>query len=95
MSGGKDKSTKTEYNNEEQRLCEILGKIEGCGRVSIMVTYTHDGNKSRELNIAKGAIVVADGADNIIINNKISEAVQAALNLPAHKVKVYKSTGKD
>ena len=85
-------SSKSEKNtDDEKKLSHILSKIEGCGEISVMITY-HEPEKYGESNgKAMGAVVVSDGADSSEIRIKISEAVQAALDLPPHKVKVYKS----
>ena len=77
-----------DLTSEEEKISSILSKIEGVGDVSIVITYHSDEKHSK--GVAKGAVVTADGADNIKIKNDLSEAVQAALDLPAHKVKVYK-----
>ena len=38
----------------------------------------------------KGVIVTAEGADSAYVRQAISEAVSAALNVPAHRVCIYK-----
>ncbi len=85
---GGEKKTSLADGSEEERLCNILSSIEGCGRVSVMITYH---GEDREKNIrAKGAVVVAEGAGEADVRNKLSDAVQAALDLPPHKVVVQK-----
>ena len=76
-----------ETSSEEKRLCSILSEMEGVGDVSVVITYYRD-EKDRASS-AKGAVITAEGAGDIRTKNDISEAVQAALDLPAHKVKVF------
>lgn len=71
--------------DEEQRLETILSDIKGAGEVSVMITYY--GNE--EEVTAKGAVVTASGCSDINVKAAISDAVCAALDLPAHKVCVY------
>lgn len=84
-------SSDLKLDSEEEKLEHILEQIEGCGDVAVMITYNATTRYAGETVSAKGAVVVADGADSPEINNRISEAVQATLDLPAHKVRVYKS----
>lgn len=88
-SGG----TKKSGISEEERLCVVLSDIKGAGKVSVMITYYESEKNKEDTKKAKGAVVTADGADNPDIKNALSEAVQAALDLPPHKVRVYKKSG--
>lgn len=38
----------------------------------------------------EGIVIVAQGGDNILVKDSLSKAVQALLNVPAHKVEVLK-----
>ena len=135
-----DKSVKGDL---EIRLESILSKIEGVGKVDVMVTYisgkelvpaynirndesstvekdnqggTRNINESsKEENIAyeeeqgvkkpiiikdiepvvKGVIVVADGANNPSVHEKILKAVQVLTDLPIHKIQVFERNGQD
>ncbi len=80
--------------SEESRLCRILSDIEGAGKVTVMITYYESERNKDDIKQAKGAVITSDGAGDISVKNALSEAVQAALDLPAHKVRVYKSGGK-
>ena len=93
MSGASDNTSKiptSASSNEEKRLEKILSDIKGAGDVSVMITY-HESNKNSndEKNKAKGAVITADGCSDAKIRSAISDAVCAALDLPAHKVCVY------
>ena len=41
----------------------------------------------------EGVIIVADGADRIDVQVDVTEAVSALLNIPVHKIKVFKMKG--
>ncbi|MBP3359479.1 MAG: hypothetical protein J6N52_01375 [Clostridia bacterium] len=86
-------SVKKSGISEEERLCSVLSDIKGAGKVSVMITYYESERSKEDTKKAKGAVVTADGADNPNIKNALSEAVQAALDLPPHKVRVYKKSG--
>lgn len=112
--------------NDEEKLEKILSKIEGVGRVSVMVTYRtsaqfdiayetnssaserEDGAKGKltEENIdkkavmssgdpfvtrqlypdIKGVVIVADGANDIKVKQKLIEAAATAMGVAQHKV---------
>ena len=137
ITGGKndkkDVQTSSEvmYKTDEERLCEILGDINGVGEVSVMITYyespqkdlayeTKESENVRESSgghektvdkqavmadgnpmvvketypDVKGVIVTAEGAGNIKVKENISSAVQAVMNVPAHRVCVYEKNYK-
>ena len=80
-----------DYSPDEERLCRILSKIRDCGEVSAMITYSEPEKYSEKRGKPVGAVVVYEGLDTPEMLIRISEAVQAVLDLPAHKVKVYNS----
>ena len=57
-------------NDLEIRLEKILSKIEGVGKTDVLITY-----KENETKI-EGAIVIAEGAGNIDVKQKILQAVE-------------------
>lgn len=81
------KKTSSDMTTEEKKIEKILCEIEGVGRVSLAVTYSSEDKSGIK---AKGAVITADGAKNEKIKNELSEAACAALDLPPHKVKVFK-----
>lgn len=60
---------------------------------SIVVTNETNGNKPLVLKEIKpqinGVIVVADGAEDIIVKERLYDAVKTVLQIPGHKVQVY------
>ena len=118
----KEVHTSIDTAAEEVRLEEILSRIEGAGKVHVMVTYYGGTEQSIAYEIksdtdkdsrqedkravmsgnspmvvqelypkVKGVIVAAQGAGDISVKRKLTEAVTAAMGVTASRVKVYKS----
>ncbi len=120
------KDTDTQIS-EEERLEEILSKIDGVGEVSVMVTYYSGTEKSIAYEVkkstvtredkseqsedakavtadgepmvvkevypeVKGVIVTAQGAGSASVKSALSEAVMAALGVPAHRICIFEMT---
>ena len=100
MATDGDKTTtnlKGEETREEERLIEILQKIDGAGRVDVMITYEEKeknggiGYKDNEYVVTpKGVIIVADGADIPSVRLSLKEAATAVMGVGANRVCVYK-----
>ncbi len=114
----------------EERLADLLSKVEGAGEVSVMV-YADTGSEmvpaynneqdtrsdektdgrtteiseNRQLALSgkdepvilkviipqiKGVVVVAEGADDILIKAQLNEAVCTLLGIPEHRVQILK-----
>ena len=84
------KDNASDNSDEEKKLQNILSEIDGVGEVSVMITYYSDDNRRKDSSEAKGAVIICDGADNAHLRSEVSDAAMAALNLPAHRVKVFK-----
>ena len=76
--------TDSEQSDLEGKLKRCLAKVEGVGDVDVIVTYD-SGGKTPE-----GVIIVAKGEDNGTVATEITNAIEALLGLPAHKIKVLK-----
>lgn len=76
----------TEYyeKNLENRLSDVLSKVNGVGKVKTMVTLKNESE-------IEGIVVIAEGADKNRIKTEIYETVQALFDVPLHKIKVLKS----
>ncbi len=82
---------------EEIRLENILECISGVGKVSVMIrssgsesasVFLSDEEKEKEGDV-KGVIVAAEGADNPVVQAKITEAVATVCDIPYSGVAVY------
>ena len=67
----------------EKRLTNVLEKMEGVGKVQVMVTYQKDDN-------VEGVVVVAEGGNNAVVIRNVTEVVQALFHVDSHKIKVIK-----
>lgn len=76
--------TMTETAVLEERLETMLQKVQGVGRVEVMITT------SGEYNQIEGVVVVAQGADLPQVQQDIIEMAQALFPIAAHKIKVCK-----
>lgn len=74
-------STDIDSNSLEERIESILQKINGVGKVSVLLTYNEE-----EL---EGIVIVAEGASNLQTKVNIISAVEAVTGLGKHKIKVY------
>lgn len=74
----------TEVEALEGRLAAMLEKVQGVGRVEVMITVTG------EYNQIEGVVVVAEGADLPQVRQDIIETAQALFPIAAHKIKVCK-----
>lgn len=87
-SGTKEKSVVDSKNwstsDTEQRLENILSQMQGIGEVHVMITY-------RQENEVEGVVVVAEGGEQGVIVQKITEVVRALFDVDSHKIKVIDS----
>lgn len=65
----------------EKRLCAVLGRIEGVGRVEVMVT--EDGQ-----NRPDGVLVVAEGASDMAVCLRLQYAVQTLLGTEVSRIEI-------
>lgn len=67
----------------EEKLKNLLSKVEGVGQVNVMVKINEDES-------IEGVIVVAEGGGNGTVSANITSAIEALLGIPAHKIKILK-----
>ena len=80
----------------EERLAEIIKAIEGTGEVHIMITLERTEENvysNRETSVAatitptvRGALVICEGSDNVIVRQKVTDAVCKVLGISAARV---------
>ncbi len=96
LSPGKDDSSVPAPSSEiEQKLESILAKISGAGNVDVLITYRDTAvnaeDKSDIIPQTLGAVILADGADDLGVRIQIQQAVQTALGIEANQVKIFKT----
>lgn len=65
----------------ETRVERILRRIEGAGRVSVMITQGEDG-------AATGAVIVAEGLSDVKTYLRLQRAVSALLDVDADRIEI-------
>ncbi len=83
----------------DSRMEEILSLIDGVGEVRVMIFFSGENeapssgilsaSKEQETEEAQSVVVVADGADNATVREKIVRAVKSALGVESHKIEVF------
>lgn len=68
-------------NQTEEQLALLLNEINGVGDVDVMIHETEEGVQS--------VVVVCEGAENLLVNMHVREAVAAALGADEKSVKIY------
>lgn len=77
-------------SQEERRMAEVLGAIEGAGRVEVALFYT--GESAGGYGAARqptGAVVVAEGAGEMNVRLQLIRATRTLLGLPENAVDVF------
>ena len=68
---------------EEKRLAETLSCVQGAGRVRVTLYYAESGGTLTGGNKkVTGALAVAEGAGNIGVRLRLTEALETLLSLP-------------
>ena len=74
-------TTEVSSSELESRIENILSKIEGVGKVSVLLTYNEEN--------LEGVVVVAEGVKDIDTRVDIISAIEVITGLGKHKIKVY------
>jgi hypothetical protein len=85
MLGGEGEANHA--SREEKRIAQVLSLIEGAGDVEVALFYTPDENGRAEQ--PTGALVVAQGADQLPVRLELIRAVRTLLRLPEAAVDVF------
>ncbi len=70
----------------EGRLEDALCRMRGVGEVKVMVTYDEKNEYGEDIY---GVIVIAEGAQDIMVRTQIQSAVQTVLNVDVSKINVF------
>ena len=80
-SVGNSQNRNANATEMEMRLESILSQMQGIGEVHVMITYSQE-------NEVEGVVVVAEGGEQGVIVQKITEVVRALFDVDSHKIKV-------
>lgn len=90
LSGGEG-GTATQ---EERRMAQVLSAIEGAGRVEVALFYAQEaGAFGTAPSLPTGAVVVAEGAQDMAVRLQLIRAVRTLLSLPESAVDVFVMEG--
>ena len=82
---GQNDAAVSSTGSTEQRLENLLADIEGTGRVNVMLSGDESG--------CTGCVVVAEGAQDMLVVLKMQRAVQAALGISPENIEIIASGG--
>lgn len=88
-----DDSTEVDYiTYTTQNIKNCLENMEGVGKVEVFLSVETSGDSymNSDVPVVSGIMVVAQGADNPIVVQDITEACEALFSLDAHKIKVVR-----
>lgn len=79
----------------EERLENILSCMEGVGKVEVMISGTKESERkmfasNQECNQVNGVVIVAQGADDAKVCQRIMNAVMSLFGIDAHKITIVK-----
>ena len=66
----------------EARMARVFSQVDGAGRVSVLLNRAPDGET------VTGAVIVADGADNVRVTLELQRAAKALLGLELESLEV-------
>jgi len=75
-------------SQEERRIAEVLSSMAGAGRVEVALFYSPTG-KLGETASPTGAVIVAQGADDLAVRLNLIRAIRTLLGLPENAVDVF------
>ena len=79
-------------SQEERRIAEVLSVIEGAGKVEVVLYHNRQNTFGSETS-PTGAVVVAQGADDVEVRLQLTRAVRTLLGLPESAVDVFAMEG--
>ena len=96
MSAGRESGSMTAL---ERRIGDTLSNVQGAGRVRVVILTRQiqqgqtglSGADTQEM--PSGAVAVAEGADDPLVNMRLTQALCSLLGLPATAVTVMSGTG--
>lgn len=70
----------------EQRMSEVLGAMDGAGKVEVALFYE---GAQEETGTPSGAVIVAQGADDLAVRLNLIRAARTLLGLSENAVDVF------
>lgn len=97
FSGTKEQKAQTqtqEATTLEMRMEQVLSQMQGVGEVRVIISWEEEESitafsSQKETKTPRGAVVVAQGADDLRVRMELLRAAQALLHIPAQSVEVF------
>jgi len=90
-----DNGTTGTASQQERRIAEVLGAIDGAGKVEVALFYAQEqtGFSASDNSAPTGALVVAEGAGDMAVRLQLIRAVRTLLGLSENAVDVFVMEG--
>lgn len=80
----------TGATQQEKRIAQVLSAMDGAGKVEVALFYAQEaGAFGASASVPTGAVVVAEGAEDMAVRLKLIRAVRTLLSLPESAVDVF------
>ena len=77
-------------SQQERRIAQVLSSMKGAGRVEVVLYYAQaEEDFSSSTGEPAGALVVAEGANDMAVRLSLIRAVRTLLGLPENAVDVF------
>ena len=90
---GDDGGDQGQPSREEKRMAQVLSAIEGAGDVEVALFYSTESQRAfasgARASKPTGAVVVAQGAEDVAVRLKLIRAARTLLGLPENAVDVF------
>ena len=82
---GAAESTPHPAEGNDAYIASILSSMEGAGQVEVVVSYQGEDD-----TVPCGAVVIAQGADDVLVQLRLRRALSALTGLPDSKIEIFK-----
>ena len=79
-----DKTTLPVQQTDDERMAEICSQMEGVGECRVFMTYSSDGED------VFAALVLCDGADSVLVREKITSLFTSLYGIGSHRVEIQR-----
>jgi len=87
MAGDSQDGAAVQSTALEQRMAAVLSCVQGAGEVRVLVNQAEAAFASSGAPVT-GVLVVAEGADDVLVSIELQRAVQAVLGVEAERIEI-------
>lgn len=77
------------FTQEEQRISQALSLIAGVGECRLLLYYQGEDSPFGAEAALSGAVIIAQGAEDIIVRLHLLQAAETLLGLPPERVEIF------